>query len=48
LNLNVTKVLKLGSQTASVGGGIRYWAESTDNGPEGFGFRFAFTLLFPK
>jgi hypothetical protein len=25
-----------------------YWAKSTDSGPEGFGLRFAVTLLFPK
>ena len=48
INLVATKVVKLGNQLASVGGGVRYWAESPDNGPEGFGFRVMFTLLFPK
>ncbi|NHO65674.1 transporter [Aestuariicella hydrocarbonica] len=48
LNLMVSKVVKMGNQTTSIGGGLRYWAESTDNGPEGFGFRLVFTLLFPK
>lgn len=42
------KVVRLGNQLASVGGGIRYWAKSTDNGPEGFGARVVFTLMFPK
>jgi hypothetical protein len=48
LNATVTKVSKLGNQLVSVGGGVRYWAESTDGGPEGFGVSLKFTLLFPK
>lgn len=44
----VAKVTKIGGQLVSVGGGVRYWAESTDGGPEGFGVRIVFTLLFPK
>jgi len=48
LNASVTQVMKLGNQLVSVGGGIRYWAESTDSGPEGLGVRLLFTLLFPK
>ena len=48
LNFQVSKVTKLGSQLVSIGGGLRYWAESTDSGPEGLAARFIFTLLFPK
>lgn len=48
LMLVVTKVTKLGGQMFSFGGGVRYWAESTDGGPEGWGGRLVFTLLFPK
>lgn len=48
LNAVVTQVLKFGNQLVSVGGGVRYWADSTDGGPEGFGVRLLFTLLFPK
>lgn len=48
INGMVTKVLKLDDQLVSVGGGLRYWADSTSNGPEGFGVRAVFTLLFPK
>ena len=44
----VTKVTKIGNQLVSVGGGFRYWADSPPDGPEGLGFRFLFTLLFPK
>jgi hypothetical protein len=44
----VSKVTKLGDQLVSVGGGVRYWAETPDSGPHGLGFRLVFTLLFPK
>jgi len=48
LNATATKVMKLGNQLVSVGGGVRYWAESTDGGPQGLGVRLLFTLLLPK
>jgi hypothetical protein len=48
LNVSVTKVMRIGKQLVSVGGGVRYWADSTDAGPEGFGGRLNFTLLFPR
>ncbi len=48
VNCVVTKVTKVGGQLVSVGGGLRYWADSPDNGPEGVGFRIVVTLLFPK
>ena len=48
VNLMASKVTKFGSQLVSIQGGLRYYVESTDGGPEGLGFRLAFTLLFPK
>jgi len=42
------KVTKIGGQMFSFGGGVRYWADSPDNGPEGWGGRLVFTLMFPK
>lgn len=48
VNAIVSKVTKFGGQLVSVGGGVRYWAESPDSGPEDFGLRFVVTLLFPK
>ncbi|HSR74397.1 MAG TPA: hypothetical protein VLL31_06100 [Sulfurovum sp.] len=44
----VSKVMKVGDQLVSVGGGLRYYAESPETGPEGWGVRFIFTFLFPK
>jgi hypothetical protein len=32
----------------SVGGGIRYWVESTSTGPDGWAARLMVTFLFPK
>ncbi|MEQ1802674.1 MAG: transporter [Gammaproteobacteria bacterium] len=48
VNAIVTKVTRVGGQLVSVGGGLRYWADSPPNGPEGLGVRFVVTLLFPK
>jgi hypothetical protein len=48
INLMTTKVVSFGDQLASVGGGVRYWAETHDGTPEGFGLRAVFTLLFPR
>ena len=48
INALVSKVTKVGEQLVSVGGGVRYWADSPDSGPHGWGFRFVVTLLFPK
>ncbi len=44
----VSKVTKVGGQLVSVGGGVRYWADSPVSGPHGWGLRFVVTLLFPK
>ena len=48
INAIVSKVLPIGGQLFSVGGGVRYWAKSMDNGPEGLGLRLQITALFPK
>lgn len=47
LNLGYSKVSKLGSQLVSWQGGVRYYLEKPDGGPD-WGLRFTFTLLFPK
>ncbi len=48
INATVSKVTKIGDQLVSVGAGVRYWADGPDAAPHGWGFRLAFTLLFPK
>lgn len=47
VNVQISKLVRLGGQPISIGAGVRYWAESPDSGPEGFGFRFVVSLLFP-
>ena len=44
----VSKVTSLGGQLVSISGGIRYWADSPESGPEGWAGRLVLTLLFPK
>jgi hypothetical protein len=48
INLTAFQLLKIGDQIIQVGGGLRYWAESPEAGPEGWGARFQLTFLFPK
>jgi hypothetical protein len=48
VNAQVTKLLRFGKQPVSLGAGVRYWAESPDSGPEGFGGRLIVTFLFPE
>jgi len=47
INLGVSRLLKVGKLPVQVGGGIRYWADSPDYGPEGWGARLTLTFLFP-
>lgn len=47
LNLAYSKVSRIGKQLVSYQGGVRYYLDAPDNGPE-WGLRATFTLLFPK
>mgnify|MGYP006928207222 CR=1 FL=1 len=47
-NLTIAKLVRIGKLPVSLQGGLRYWAESPDSGPDGVGVRFAITFLFPK
>jgi len=46
-NFMVAKIVKFGDQPVSITGGVRYWADSPDTGPHGFGGRLGMTFLFP-
>jgi len=48
INFTVAKLVKVNKQPIQLTAGVRYWAESPDNGPDGFGARLAITFLFPK
>jgi hypothetical protein len=47
VNVSYSKVVRLGTQMASVGGGGRYYVEKPQGGPD-WGLRFVFTLMFPR
>ena len=48
IRASVSKVTRLGGQLVSFGGGLNYWLESPDRGPDGWGLRLTVTLLFPR
>lgn len=48
VNVGVAKLVVTDKQPISLSVGLRYWAESPTNGPEGFGARAGVTFLFPK
>lgn len=48
VNLVVAKIVQINGQPVSIGGGLRYWADSAPGGPTGWGARFVVTFLYPK
>ncbi|WP_299349109.1 hypothetical protein [uncultured Shimia sp.] len=48
INFTATKLVMLGNRPVSIGGGLRYWADSPSGGASGWGARFIMTFLFPK
>lgn len=44
----VSKLVTFGKQPISLGMGLRWWVTTPDSGPEGLGFRYLVTFLFPK
>ena len=48
INFIVDQLIMIGDQPISVGATAKYWADSPRGGPQGWGFRLQFTLLFPK
>lgn len=48
INFTVNQLFKVGDQLIQAGGGVRYWAHSTDSSPDDWGLRLQLTFLFPK
>jgi hypothetical protein len=46
--VTVAQLMKVGPQILQLTLGARYWAESPDSGPEGWGGRVQLTFLFPE
>ncbi len=47
INMTVSKLVEVGDQPINLTLGLRYWAVSAPNGPEGFGGRASIVFLFP-
>ena len=47
INAGVNQLVKIGGQRVQIGGGVRYWAESPEFGPQDWGARLVVTFLFP-
>jgi hypothetical protein len=47
INFGANQLMKVGNQIMQVGGGLRYWAESSEMGPEGWGIRLNIIFVFP-
>jgi hypothetical protein len=48
INAVVSQVIKIGERPVQFGIGARYWLDSPDGGPDGWGARAQVTLLFPR
>ena len=47
INASVAKLVRFGKLPVSLGLNARYWADSADSGPHGWGARFVMAFLFP-
>ena len=48
INAIVTKTTKIGKQPVQLGVGARYWVQTPESGPEGWGVRAVVSFMFPK
>ncbi len=47
INAGVNQLFNIGGEAFQIGAGVRYWVDSPDGGPDGFGFRINLVALFP-
>ncbi|SDK25301.1 hypothetical protein [Aliiruegeria lutimaris] len=48
VNGSVSKIVRLGPLPVSLFGGVRYWADSPEFGPQDWGLRLGMTVLLPR
>ena len=48
VSFGVSQLVKIGNAPVSLSAGLKYYAQSPDSAPHGWGYRFGVTLLFPK
>ena len=46
--VTLAQMLKIGKLPVQISLAAKYWADSPDNGPDGWGGRFQFTFIFPR
>lgn len=48
INLMISKLVNIGGQRVSLQAGARYYVDSPQSGPDGWGTRLSATFVFPK
>jgi hypothetical protein len=48
INIAVAQIIKIDKHPVQIQGGLRYWVDAPEGGPQGWGARVAVTYLFPK
>ena len=48
VNMALAKLVRIGKLPVSLQGGLGYWVESPDNGPDGFRFRLQANIVLPR
>jgi hypothetical protein len=48
INFTVGQIIKINKKPVQLTGGVRYWADAPEGGPEGWGARLVVTFLYPK
>ena len=48
INAGVNQLFTVGKQRMQLGGGVRYWVDTPESGPDGWGARLILTFLFPR
>lgn len=48
IEASIGKLTKVGNQQVNFEGGVRYWTQSPESGPQRWGIWFTVNLLFPK
>lgn len=48
VNVSLSKLIRVGKLPVSLQGGVGYWVESPDRGPEGLRFRFQAAFILPR
>lgn len=48
VNFVISQLVTIANRPVQIGGGVRYWADAPQGGPDGWGARLVVTYLFPK